>query len=138
MFAIVIGFLSAKLVYALYNTNEKEKYNAYFLQTGVYKEESNLKKDVKKFDYYISEKNDDKNYVYVGITSKIENANKLKKIYELKNIDIYIKKAYVNNEEFVSNLEQYDILLSGVDKEDDLLSITKVILSSYEDIVLNS
>ena len=134
--AIIIGFLSARIVYALYNSNEKEKYNAYFLQAGVYKRDINLEKKVKKLDSYIKEKDNDKNYIYVGITSKLENANKLKKVYEEKDFDIYIKKVYISNEEFISNLEQYDVLLSGVSKEDDLLSITKVILSSYEEIVL--
>lgn len=136
--AIIIGFLSAKIVYALYSNDEKEKFNAYFLQTGVYTEESNLLKEVKKLDSYIKQKDNDKNYVYAAITGNLENANKLKKIYEKKDIDVYIKKVYISNKEFISNLEQYDVLLSGVDSDEDLLSITKVILSSYEEMVLNA
>ena len=42
------------------------------------------------------------------------------------------------DEEFYNKLEQYDILLSGALKDKDVLSINKVILSSYEEMVLKS
>ena len=63
---------------------------------------------------------------------------KIKKIYDNKNIDTYIRKRNIKNEEFYNNLEQYDILLSGALKDKDVLSINKVILSSYEEMVLKS
>ena len=93
--------------------------------------------DDKKYDYIV-EKIGDKYYAYVGITTNLSNANKIKKIYDNKNIDTYIRKRNIKNEEFYNNLEQYDILLSGALKDKDVLSINKVILSSYEEMVLKS
>ena len=74
--------------------------------------------------------------VYVGITTDLSNANKIKNIYEKKDIEVYIKPTVINNIEFVSNLEQYDLLISEVENEDNLISISDVVLSSYEEIVL--
>ena len=53
-----------------------------------------------------------------------------------KDIEVYIKPTVINNIEFVSNLEQYDLLISEVENEDNLISISDVVLSSYEEIVL--
>ncbi len=127
--AIIIGFLSAKIVYAFYNHDDYEKFNAYVLMPNDIDSEK-----LKTIDYYITI--DDE--ILCGITKDIKNANKLKKVYESKNIKVDVEKIYIDDNEFLNNLEQYDILLSGVDKDVDLLSITKVILSSYEDMVLNT
>lgn len=136
--AILIGFFSAKAVYGLYNYKEELINNSYFLQQGVYKNLENVKSSTKDIENYIIEEKEDKYYVYVGITTKMENANRIKKIYKDKDIDLYIKEAKIDNEEFYNNLEQYDVLLSGVSKSDDILSISKVILSSYEEMVLTN
>ena len=79
-----------------------------------------------------------KNIIFflVWLTTDLSNANKIKNIYEKKNIEVYIKPTVINNIEFVSNLEQYDLLLSEVENEDNLISISDVVLSSYEEIVL--
>ena len=76
--------------------------------------------------------------VYVGITTDLSNANKIKNIYEKKDIEVYIKPTVINNIEFVSNLEQYDLLISEVENDDNLISISDVVLSSYEEIVLGN
>ena len=136
--AILIGFFSAKAVYGLYNYKEEPINNSYFLQQGVYKNLENVKSSTKDIENYIIEEKEDKYYVYVGITTKMENAKRIKKIYKDKGINLYIKEAMIDNEEFYSNLEQYDVLLSGVSKSDDVLSISKVILSSYEEMVLTN
>lgn len=137
--AILLGFFASKVIYGQYTTNNsKSNYNSYFLQQGVYTTLNSLKSSTKSLEYYITQKINDKYYVYVGITSNIDNANKLKEIYKEKKIPIYVRKVNVDNLEFYSNLEQYDILLSSVSKPEDMLSITKVILSSYEETVLTN
>ena len=45
---------------------------------------------------------------------------------------------HISNEEFTRNLEQYDILLNSVTKEDELMAINESILSSYEEMVLKN
>ena len=132
--AILLGFVSARIVYSLYSPSDEVKNNCYFLQIGAYHDPKVLENVTKKLETFLVVNDDDKNYVYIGITSNKENADKIKKIYEEKGSSIYIKEKYINNIEFYNNLIQYDILLSEVEKKEDIISISKVILSSYEEI----
>ena len=133
--AILLGLLSAKIVYAIYNPIPEDKYNTYFIQSGVYSNEKILNEELKKLKAYTLTEEDDKTYVYVGISSNIKNANKIKEVYKKMGINTYIKKKNINSIEFLSNLEQYDILVDSVSNEQDLISILNVILSTYEDIL---
>ena len=135
--AIVLGFVSAQIVSSTYRNNlSSSSYNAYLLQIASFENVDSISSDMKNnTDYLIVNENNMYN-VYVGITTDLSNANKIKNIYEKKNIEVYIKPTVINNIEFVSNLEQYDLLLSEVENEDNLISISDVVLSSYEEIVL--
>lgn len=135
--AILIGFISAKIVYNFYD-ELKNNYNAYFLQVGAYSNNDTLNTELKKLSNYVTDKDNNVTYVYVGITTNKSNAEKIKNLYTCKNMDVYIKPVLIDNIEFYSNLEQYDVLLSSVDKESDVLSINEVILSDYKEIVLQS
>ena len=139
LIAILLGSVSAKILYESYesknNTNSKT-FNSYLLQVGVYTDKHSLKQATKNLSDYIVKEENGKYYVYMGISTSKENANKIKKAYESKNIDLYIKEDNINNVEFLSSLEQYDVLLSGVTKDKDILSINEVILSTYEEMVM--
>lgn len=131
--AIFLGFLSAKIVYAIYNPSNEEGYNSYFVQSGVYANEKILKEEIKKLKAFTLVKEDNKTYVYVGISTNMENANKIKKAYQQMGIDTYIKRKSIDSIEFLRNLEQYDKLVHSVSKTEELISILKVILSTYEE-----
>lgn len=131
--AIFLGFLCSKIVYAVYNPEIKESYNSYFVQSGVYSNEKVLNEEIKKLEAYTLMEEDNKTYVYVGITTSMENANKIKETYKNMGINTYIKKKKINSIEFLRNLEQYDILVNSVSKQEDLISILNVILSTYEE-----
>ena len=135
--AIILGFISAQIVYSTYRNNlSSSSYNAYLLQIASFENVDSISSEMKdNADYLIVNENNMYN-VYVGITTDLSNANKIKNIYEKKDIEVYIKPTVINNIEFVSNLEQYDLLISEVENEDNLISISDVVLSSYEEIVL--
>lgn len=137
--AIVLGFISAQIVYSTYRNNlSSSSYNAYLLQIASFENVDSISSDMKdNADYLIVNENNMYN-VYVGITTDLSNANKIKNIYGKKDIEVYIKPTVINNIEFVSNLEQYDLLISEVENEDNLISISDVVLSSYEEIVLGN
>ena len=137
--AIVLGFVSAQIVYSTYRNNlSSSSYNAYLLQIASFENVDSISSDMKNnTDYLIVNENNMYN-VYVGITTDLSNANKIKNIYEKKDIEVYIKPTVINNIEFVSNLEQYDLLISEVENDDNLISISDVVLSSYEEIVLGN
>ncbi len=135
--SIVLGFISAQIVYSTYRKNlENTDYNVYLIQAGSYNNKDDLEKDFSLDDEYVILEEDGVYNVYVGMTTDLINANKIKNLYSNKNYDTYIKPTVVNNIEFVSNLEQYDILMSEVDDEENIISINDVILSSYEEMVL--
>ena len=100
-----------------------------------YLKESDIKTKVNGLDYYIAVKKNNLNYIYSGISTKVDNINKIKKIYESIS-GIKIRKSYIDNKEFITNLEQYDLLIDGLSNKKDILSVNKVILSSYEDLIL--
>ena len=135
--AIVLGFISAQIVYSTYRNNlSSSSYNAYLLQIASFENVDSISSDMKdNADYLIVNENNMYN-VYVGITTELSKEKKIKNIYEKKDIEVYIKPTVINNIEFVSNLEQYDLLISEVENEDNLISISDVVLSSYEEIVL--
>ena len=133
IFALLFGFISAEVIYSDYKKNlEDTEYNAYLLQVGSF--DSN---DIEINDNnYLVIEEEGINNVYAGITSSLSNASKIKEMLREKNIETYIKPVVIDNVEFISNLKQFDILLSEVDDSDDLVSINDVIISRYEEIIL--
>lgn len=128
LISIIIGFISAQIVYNSYKSNIlQNSYNAYLVKvSGI---ENND-------EYYIFDGNDDTSVV--GITTNLLNANKIKQLYKTDDNSVYIKPIVIENDEFVSSLEQYDILISEVDDKKNIISINDAILSSYKELILNS
>ena len=102
--SVFLGFLSAQIVYSKYRDNlEKAKYNTYLIQIGSYENKELIEPAFSENDYLVLEE-DGKYNIYVGITTDLSNANKIKEIYDKKEIETYIKPAIIDNIEFVSNL----------------------------------
>lgn len=135
LIAVLFGFISAHSFYTEYQKNiDNSQYNAYLIQIGSYKGNDT---EIDTSRYLVIKENDIYN-VYAGITTNLNNANKIKEMYEEEDIYGYIKPTVINNIEFISNLKQYDILLSEVEDKDNLISINDVIISSYEEMVLGN
>ena len=131
LIAIVLGFILAEAIYGEYKRGLEDNYNAYLIQIGSFSEDD----EVNPKDFLVL-KEDGRYNVYAGITTKLTNATKIKNLYEKENVNTYIKPIVIDNVEFISNLEQFDVLLSEVDEKDSLISINDVIISKYEEIVL--
>lgn len=129
--SIFIGIITAESIYREYRKNINSSYNAYLIQIGSYKDDDEISSN-----NYLVLKEDGMYNVYAGITTNLNNAVKIKSMYEHDDIHGYIKPTVINNVEFLSNLEQYDVLLSEVDNYDNLISINDIIISNYEAIVL--
>ena len=138
LIAIGLGFYSASILSDYNNKNKKQKYNAFFIQAGIYSSKDEANKNIDKLDAYIVTKENNKYIVYVGITSNVENKKKIRKIYLDKNVGVLTKKKYVNNDEFITELKQYDILLKELNKEKDIISVNETVLSTYEQVVLKT
>lgn len=139
LLAVSLGTVVGKYFYQ--ETNAKTVFQdekLIFLQQGVYTNKENMEENSRRIDPKIVVEENEKYYVYVGITGDEKNAQKLKEIYQNQGYEIYEKKVDVSNQEFKSNLDQFDLLLSKTNKEEELLSINEVILANYEQILQKS
>ncbi len=138
--AILSGLIMGNIFYRQY---EKEQhldndYNSYLLQLGVYDSKEEMDIALKKVENYMVVEKDNKFYVYLGISTKKNNAEKVADVFSKEDIDVSIKKTVIDDIEFISNLEQFDILLDNASSSEDIKSINEVILSSYEEMVLTN
>ncbi len=142
--SLVIGYILANLLFKQYeyDKNIKTVFNngvtVYFLQQGVYSSVDSMKENMGSFNYYIYSFENDKYYSYVGITKSKDNLTKLKGYYESKGYTIYVKEINVNNNSFITILEQYDNLLATTDNEDTINAIMMQALSKYEELITNA
>ena len=115
--------------------NEEKKY--YFLQEGIYSNEKNMLENTKELDSKLVINENNKYYVYLGITKEEKIAQKIKNIYQNKGYSLYIKEINIDNEEFYNNVTQFDLLINNTNKENEILTIEEVVLANYEEIILN-
>ena len=120
-------------VYAYDNKN-----TIYLLQLGVYNSLDTMNSDTKDINNKLVIKDKKNYYVYVGISKDKNNLKKISKIYNRLGYNLYLKEEYINNDFFLTNIEQFDILLKNAKTEDEINSINSVILSSYEENILKS
>lgn len=115
------------------NINDK----VYFLKYGTYKSEDEMHNKMKDFDRYIFIIKDNKYISYLGAAASKKNANKIKDLYKIKNINLEIEKIMVDNEEFISNLNEYEKLLDVAEDEKSLIIIENQIIACYERLVVD-
>lgn len=141
MAAIMLGYFCGKFIFEDYQTSEttfQDVGTVYFLQQGVYSSLEAMEQSVEDLSQYLYRKEEDKYYVYFGITSKKENAEKVKELYSKNNKVVYIKQSVMTNQDFLSNLIQYDILLNSSNTMDEVNSVLKAIIASYQEFVVSS
>ena len=107
----------------------------YFLQEGVYSSKEIMQENAGDLTNKLTILEDNKYYVYVGITKTRENAEKIQKIYKDMGYQTYIKEMKLDNEEFSNNVVQFDLLVKESDSADDILTIEEVVLANYEELI---
>lgn len=142
--ALIIGTMLGIFVLKQYEFEGKivpvvgKSKNAYFIQQGVYSSMESMKENMSDFSYYIYSIKDNKYYVYIGITFLEENLNKIKGYYEEKGYITYVKELTINNESFITVLEQYDKLLQNSNEDEVITTVCSQVLSKYEELVLKN
>lgn len=112
----------------------KENNDFYLLQLGTYDTKEIMQRDTRDINPKVYELKNDKYYVYVGISSNMNNLNKIKDIY--KDEELTTKVINIKNEEFINNLRQFDILIDNTNDKDEILTIEEVVLSSFNKKIL--
>lgn len=143
LLALTSGALLGKFVFDRYEKIDVQNvisYNnyVYMLKYGSYDSLDDMSNKVTNVDRYIYIEKEGKIDAYVGISKTKKNANKIKKIYDNKNVKVIVQKVRLENEEFIQNLNEYEKLLDATEDEKSLLIIEKQILSCYEDVVVNN
>ncbi len=139
--ALICGALLGKFTFDRYENLEVQNVisydnNVYLLRYGTYKTLDDMSNSITDIDRYIYIQKDDEISAYVAIAKSLDSANKLKKIYDAKKIDVLVVKQKIENDEFIQNLNEYEKLLAATDDENSLLIIEKQILSCYESVVV--
>jgi len=140
--AIVIGFfLSISFIkqYASYNGIKVSLLgeDLYFIQYGVYSSIESMEKETIALENYVYNINNDMYYVYIGITSLEENANKIINHYKKLGYETIIKKFQISNAKFKEELTNYDNILKNTTDETVIASLINQILTKYEEVVIS-
>lgn len=133
---LITGIIVGRNIYLSKSTqvfSNKDIY--YFIQEGVYSSKSIMEENIKNMDLKVVDEIDNKYYVYLGITKDELIAKRLKEIYESEGYQIYIKEVSLSNEEFNNNVTQFDLLINATTSKKEILTIEKVVLANYEEII---
>ena len=71
------------------------------------------------------------------MTTNSEIAKNIQKMYQERGIEIYIKNGYIENDDFISQLNQYDVLLEASKNIEEVNSVLKTVLATFDEIILN-
>lgn len=142
LMALIIGFFLANFFINQYNDYEGIKVfgtgeEIYFIQYGVFSSIESMEDNTISLQNYVYNIKDDLYYVYVGITKKEENANKIINYYKSLGYDAIIKKFEITSEEFLSLLDNYDDVLSNTQDETAISSVINQVLIKYEEVVIS-
>lgn len=138
--AIVSGALLGHTLFEKFKEEEQTVFNdmspIYFLREGVYDNLEYALASANKFDTKIIVKDKAKYYLYLAISKSEDNLVSIKKIYNDKNLVVETKN--INNESFLTALEQMENLFKKASSDEEKLTIEKVILANYEELVLKN
>ena len=109
----------------------------YFLLLGKYSSKEEMEEAGVNLENYVYRKDGINYYMYVGITKNKENAEKMKKYYNSKNIESSIKEFYISNKSFSEAIDNLDNILINSDDEVVITEIINQGLNKYEEIILN-
>lgn len=134
-FSILVGFLFGRVIFDNYSKksvlafNEGEK--VYLVKLASY----DSLEEIENSKSLLILSNDSSYNLYAGITKQKDNANKIISYYKDSYKDITIDTLYVNDLKFLTELKEYDKLVSIVNKKDDLISIESIILANYKEVL---
>lgn len=138
--ALIIGLFMANFFINQYDNTGKITINkggekVYYIQHGAYSSMDSMKTSMTDFENYIYSVEDETYYAYVGITKNKNNAEKIKKYFNDKGYDAFIKEKKTNNDGFLTILGQYDNILAETNNQDTIRVVCNQVLAKYEEIV---
>lgn len=139
--AIASGTILGHTLFEKFKEEEQTVFNyktpVYFLREGVYDNLDYALENANKFATKIIVKDKAKYYLYLAISKNEDNLAMIKKIYNNNN-NLVVETKNINNESFLTVLDQMENLLKKTANNEEKLTIEKVILANYEELVLNN
>ena len=138
VFATVISLAFGNYIFSSYkNVAERiissslQSEKIYMLLYGSYNSKEKISK--LSLDNYILIEEDGFYKIYVGVSTSLENSNKIKEIYKDLGNSIYIRENNVSNLEFIDYLYNKEQNFSEL-TNDEILSIENDIINKYKEI----
>ena len=137
--AIIIGLILSKFMFNQYNYDSKistvfkNSEKLYFVIFGIYSSKDEMEKETSNLKSYIYSLENDKYYVYLGITKEEKNFDKLKGYFNSIGYDVSERILNINNDSYIDLLEQYDILLSKTNDNDVIEAIASQTITKYKE-----
>ena len=136
--SLVVGFLLANFMLRQYSRDLPilpafgRSETVFLIQQGVYSSVENMNNGTKDLSHFIYSLIDNMYYVYIGMTLSDENAKKLQEYYNDLGIDTIIKTTTISDNDFIEELRNYDVILSGTTDSEVIKEISRQILTKYE------
>ena len=142
LLSLIIGFFLSYFIFKQYKNYNgiavyKEGDEYFFLENGVYNSKNDMEKNSINLENYIYRKEDNKYYMYVGITKNKDNLTKMTNYFKNKSIDTSVKKFYISSTKFSESINNLDNILINSDDEIVINEIINQGLTKYEEIILN-
>ena len=140
LIALIVGFFLGNFLLKQYNdynslTVSTETTELYFFQYGVYSSLENMEENTINLENYIYKIEDNKYYVYIGLTGNKNNIDKLNKYFKSLGYDVIVKSYYISNQEFINLLNNFDEVIKNTEDSTVLSSIICQTLQKYEEVV---
>lgn len=131
LLAFFVSFLLSFLILKNYKTDKviiNNENKTYLLTLNEYDNYDLMYEDTKNLSKYVYECSD-KCYVYIGMTKKLKNLEKIKGIFEENGYSIYVREV-VLEDKFNNIIDNYDKL---IEQDYDILKLQNNLLEEYEE-----
>lgn len=133
--AILIGFSFAIYIFNGIATTIEETNNdnkVYAFQVGVFSIYENAQKLALTFDNAYIYQDNDKYRVFLAIYQDPEIVSYMSDYYESKNVSVYLKNINPNDE-FIEELNKYEVLLKKSNNKTNYIDANKNILATFRE-----
>ena len=142
LIALTIGFFLCKFFLNQYNDYTSITVSnmgdiLYFIQYGVYSDYESMEENTINLQNYVYNIDDDKYYVYIGITQDEDNKNKIVNYYSSIGYETIVKEYQIKNEKFINELVNFDNVLRTTTDETAISSLINQVLIKYEEVAIN-
>ncbi|MBQ9318874.1 MAG: hypothetical protein IJR82_04520 [Bacilli bacterium] len=140
--SLIVGFLMSNYFLKQYDEYKGIKvYNngelLYFIEYGEFNSYEELESNTINLENYIYQIDNNKYYVYIGITKNNEVLDKMRTYFQNLNYNVKTKEFYVTNDKFIKAIENNDAVLLLTSDNVVIGEIISQGLDTYEEVVIN-